>query len=72
MQLCRKSVNQTKIQTFTVYSFQNFIYICWHCFLQKKFSNRSIQNLFSFDKWTCMDSRKLFKKESVEKEAKEY
>ena len=27
-----------------------------------KFSNRSIQNLFNCDKWTCMDSCKLYKK----------
>ena len=32
----------------------------------------TIQNLFNFDKQTCMDTPKLFKKESTEKETKKH
>ena len=47
MQLCRKSVDRKKIHNFyslqytiqtylfLTFSFQNFIYICWHYFLRK-------------------------------------
>ena len=29
------TVSHTKTHLFLTFSFQNFIYICWHCFLQK-------------------------------------